>query len=201
MRRLGPAEIEECARIVRGGGVIAYPTDTVYGLGCDPFDVGAVKRLIAVKGERNKPLPILVDGVESAERVARLDRTARMLIDHFWPGALTVVVTKREAVPHEVTLGESVGVRCPNSRMALELIRLCGGYLIGTSANITGERPCKNASEVIAQIGPKLDAVLDGGETLGIESTVVRPLDGMVRVLRRGAISSDEIAKVIPIEG
>lgn len=201
MRILGPADLEECAEIIKAGGVVAYPTDTVYGLGCDPFNAEAVNRLVAVKGERSKPLPVLVDGLGSAEGIAVFTETAMRLIKRFWPGALTLVLAKREALPDMVTLGGSVGVRCPDHDTALALIRLCGGHLIGTSANRTGAPPCMSASEVSAQIGEGLDAIVDTGRTAGIESTVVRPLDHAVEVLRRGAVPLEEIAKLVAVKG
>jgi len=201
MRILGVADTEECARIVRAGGVVAYPTDTVYGLGCDPFNGEAVRRLVAAKGERNKPLPVLVDGAGSAEGIAVLTETARALIERFWPGALTIVVRKKDVLPDELTLGPSVGVRCPGSAVALRLVRSCGGLLVGTSANLTGRPSCRSAAQVREQVGDRVDAILDGGTTPGTASTVVRVVEEGVEVIREGAIPVEEIAEVVPVRG
>ena len=119
------------SRIVKSGGLVVYPTDTVYGLGCDPFNANSVERLIRAKGERNKPLPILASDVESVERIAYLPERAKNIAEKFWPGPLTIVVFKKPLLPKVVTCHKnSVGVRIPNHKTAIELIRLSNGLLI-----------------------------------------------------------------------
>lgn len=190
--------ISETAKIILKGGIIAYPTDTVYGLGCAPFNLASVERILRVKGDRTKPLPILAYDVGNAERIAFFSRMEKKLADRFWPGPLTIVLRRRKTLPAEVSLGlGTVGVRVPNHRVAAELIRLSGGLLVGTSANLAGGSSPTEAREVVDQLGSLVDLVLDGGETLLKKgSTVVRVLGGEIRVLRPGPIGESELTSL-----
>lgn len=187
------------SQIIKRGGVVVYPTDTVYGLGCDPFNIEAVRRIFEVKGEREKPLPVLVSGIELVEKIAHLSDRARNLAEKFWPGPLTLVVPKKQALPDVVTRGlDSVGVRMPCHDVAMELTRLSNGFLIGTSANKTGRKSSQTAQEAAEQIGEKVDLILDGGATpLGMGSTVVDLTSGKLRVLREGPIGLEEISAIL----
>lgn len=197
----GPNGIEEAAGLIAKGGLVAYPTDTVYGLGCDPFNPDAVSRLIGAKGERNKPLPVLVAGIEAADEIAVVTEVAARLAQRFWPGPLTIVLRKRENLPRIVTAGEdTVGVRAPDHAVAAALIQRSGNALIGTSANITGRKPCISGEEVLGQLENRIDAILVGGQKpSGKESTVVRLEGKGFTILRRGPIPLHEIKKVISL--
>ena len=154
--------IQTAAQIVENGGVVVYPTDTVYGLGCNPFKEDAVKRIFKIKGERNKPLPILASGIGEIEKIAQIPEKARELAKRFWPGPLTMVLPKKPSLPNIVTLNlNSVAVRVPNHDIALALIRLSGGLLVGTSANKSGRKPPRTALEATDQIGEEVDLILD----------------------------------------
>jgi L-threonylcarbamoyladenylate synthase len=183
----------EAAKVLRRGGIVAYPTDTVYGLGCDPYNVDAIKRLIDIKAGRRKPLPVLASGIDKIERIAVFTDLARKLAGKYWPGPLTIVLERKPALPDIITFGlNTVGVRIPNHPVALKLIKRCGGLLIGTSANLSGSKPPVAANEVREQIGDKVDFILDGGETpLKRESTVVSLIYGKLEVIRAGPISED----------
>jgi len=187
--------IRIAAQTVRKGGVIVYPTDTVYGLGCDPFNQEAVKRIFTIKGERTKPLPILASNIKEAEKIAHITEKAQKLAEKFWPGPLTMVLLKKPSLLDVVTCGlDSVGVRVPNHPVALELIREAGGLLVGTSANKSGEKPPQTAEEVARQIGEEVDLVLDGGfAPLGESSTIVDLIMGTPRILRHGPVKVDDI--------
>jgi len=187
------------SRIVRSGGLIVYPTDTVYGLGCDPFNVTAVKRVFRVKGERGKPLPILASSIDHVEKIASLSPKAEKIARWFWPGPLTLIVPKKPILPEVVTCNlNSVGVRVPNHAVALRLINLSNGLLVGTSANKTGEKPPQTAHEAARQLGEEVDAILDGGSTtLGVSSTIVDLTPKKPRILREGPISFKEISEVL----
>jgi L-threonylcarbamoyladenylate synthase len=194
-------DIKEAARLVLEGGVIAYPTDTVYGLGCDPFDTDAVDRLVKAKERIKDSLPILVGSLKDAERLGQITGLATRLANRFWPGPLTLVVRPRSNFPARVT-GDTllVGLRIPNHETAGRLIKECGGALIGTSANISGHTSRKTADEVFRELEGRIDLVLDGGPALiGRESTVVRVIGNEVAVLREGAISRDDILKALPV--
>ena len=193
------SSISEAIRVIKIGGLIVYPTDTVYGLGCDPFDTLAVKRLIDAKGERRKPLPILASDVEHVKIVAEVTEAAEKLARKFWPGPLTIVLKKKPLLPQMVTFGrDTVGVRVPNHTVALELLRRCDGLLIGTSANISGKKPTATAEEAANQLGGKIDLILDGGRTrLRKGSTVINLADRRFRLERVGPISLREIKSIL----
>jgi L-threonylcarbamoyladenylate synthase len=186
--------IRHTSQIVKRGGLVVYPTDTVYGLGCDPFNVDAVKRLIQTKGERKKALPLLASDTQSVT-VAHFSQAATRLADRFWPGPLTLILPKKSILPYAVTCNlDTVGVRVPDHEVALQLIRLSGGLLVGTSANKTGEQPARTASEALVQLGTEVDVILDGGVTpLGTPSTVVDLTSDSLKILRKGPISLEEI--------
>jgi len=186
------------SEIVRRGGLVVYPTDTVYGLGCDPLNVKAVKRLFETKGERKKPLPILASDVEHVEKIAHLSEIIRKIAASFWPGPLTLVVPKKPTLPNVVTCNlDSVGVRVPRHDIALQLIRLSNGLLVGTSANKTGEKPPQTAYEAAEQLGKEVNIILDGGPTaLGTPSTVVDLTSEKPKILRKGPIRLKDILQV-----
>lgn len=194
-------DIEEAAQLVLEGRLIAYPTDTVYGLGCNPFNVDAVDQLVKVKERVKSSLPILVDCLKDAERLGEINGLAATLANRFWPGPLTLVVRPRLNFPSRITGGTLlVGLRIPNHEMARRLITECGGALIGTSANISGRPSLRTAEEVVRELEGRVDLVLDGGPaSLGRESTVVRVLGDETTVLRVGAISRDDILKALPV--
>jgi len=183
---------------VRRGGLIVYPTETVYGLGCDPLNVRAVERIFEVKGLRKKPLPVLASDIEQVEKIAYLSEKARQVAVRFWPGPLTLVLPKTAILPSIVTSNlNSVGVRVPMHNIAIQLIHLSNGLLIGTSANKTGEKPPRSAQEAANQIGDKVDMILDGGPTtFGLSSTVVDLTSERPKILRKGPISIEEILNV-----
>ncbi len=196
------ANILAASRKVKEGGIVVYPTDTVYGLGCDPFNPDAIMRVFDVKSERKKPLPILASDLEAVERIAFLSEKARRIADRFWPGPLTIVVPKTPTLPDAVTCGlNSVGVRVPRHGVALQLIRLSDGILTGTSANKTGQKPPLTAQEASKQIGSEVDLILNGGSAaLGISSTVIDLTAPRLGILRKGPIGLREITEVLSQE-
>lgn len=172
-----------------------YPTDTVYGLGCDPFNVETVKRVFRVKGKRKKPLPILASDIEHTEKIAYLSENARKIADRFWPGPLMIIVPKKPTLPNIVTCNSgSVGVRVPKHDLTIQFISLSNGLLVGTSANKTGKKPALTASEAAEQLGREVDVILDVGPTsLGVPSTVIDLTSEKPRILRKGPVSSKDI--------
>jgi len=193
-------KIREASIIVKNGGLIVYPTDTVYGFGCDPFNARAVKRIFKTKGERKeKPLPILGSDIGCIQKIAYMNEKARKISERFWPGPLTLVVPKKRALPDIVTCGlDSVGVRIPNHAAAVQLISLCDGLLVGTSANKTGKKPPKTAHEAAEQLGERVEIILDGGPTpLGQESSVVDLTSKKPKMLREGPIKLEEVLSLL----
>jgi len=207
--------VRRVAEVVRAGGVIVYPTDTVYGIGGDPFNAATVRRVLETKRRGKRQIPVLVSGEDRARAVVEVDATALLLMRAFWPGALTIVLKKRAETPSELTFGRGkLGVRMPNHELALRIIEACGGLLIGTSANISGNPPARSVDELDSRIEGGADLVVDGGEaTSGIASTVVevgppeedrsaKVVVPNVRVLREGTIGADVIrAKLLERHG
>src|SRR6267378_3477845 len=194
-------DIKDAAKLVLEGRLIAYPTDTVYALGCNAFDADAVDRLIKAKERVKGSLPILVSSLKDAERLGEISGLAATLANRFWPGPLTLVVRPRTNLPARIT-GNSllVGLRIPNHETARGLIKECSGALIGTSANVSGRPSLRTAEEVLRELGGRVDLVVDGGPaSLGRESTVVRVLEDETTVIREGAISREDILKTLPV--
>jgi L-threonylcarbamoyladenylate synthase len=178
--------------MLREGAVIVFPTDTVYGLGCRIDDPAAVRRIFELKGRGpEEPLPVLLGDPAQLEVYAReLTRAARDLAQTFWPGALTIVVRRTDAVPALVTGGrDTVGLRVPNHRLPRQLVRDLGVPLVGTSANTHGAPSPLTAQQVAFDLGDAVDLILDGGRCpVGRESTVVDATADPPRVLREGAV-------------
>src|ERR671930_1730958 len=194
-------DIYKCASIVVSGGIIVYPTDTIYGIGCNPYNYSSVQRIFKIKGRnKNKPLPILASTLEDVEKIVSLGEVGKVLASKYWPGALTIVSHLiDENISTILTSGKkSVGVRIPNNKCTLLLLKHCK-YIAGTSANKSGDKPLKSPSEVILSSLDNFDALLDGGIIEnGIESTVVDVLDPTSpKVVRQGAIKSEEVYKVL----
>ena len=193
--------IMTAAQIVRRGGLVVYPTETVYGLGCDPLNVQAVKRVLDVKGDRKKPLPVLAASLVDADKLAFVSPNGKKLAAKFWPGHLTMVFPKKPALPDVVTFGwDSVGLRIPDNDVALQLISLSGGLLIGSSANRTGEEPARRVQEISGELKEMVDVVLDGGPAVqGRPSTVVDLTSEKPRILREGPISLKAILTALAL--
>jgi L-threonylcarbamoyladenylate synthase len=191
--------VARCALVLKNGGVVVYPTDTIYGIGCDPYNDLAVKRIFTIKGrDEKKPLPILTYSVQDAERLVSLGRTGGMLAERYWPGALTVVapIIDRRISPRVMAGSSNLAVRVPANNCVLQLLSHCR-YLVGTSANLSGDRALKSAQEVLDSQLEGYDALLDGGTVeKGIESTIVS-VEGKPKILREGAIKSREISHLI----
>jgi L-threonylcarbamoyladenylate synthase len=195
-------QIKKAISILKKGGVVAYPTDTVYGLGACMTDTAAVDRIFQVKGRpKGMALPVLLaDKVQMESIVTSVPLSALRLADEFFPGALTIILPKSDIVPDIITGGgRTVAFRIPDHPVPLALIKGLGKPIVGTSANLSGQPSALTAGEVQAQIGDKIDMVIDGGRCPGgIESTVI-DLSGKKPVVRRqGAISIEKLRKILP---
>lgn len=195
-----PAAIEEAASILASGGIVAFPTETVYGLGANALDADAVARIYEAKGRpATNPLILHVARVEQArELAAHWPQTAQRLADSFWPGPLTMVLQKTDRVPDAVTAGlRTFAVRMPDHPVARALLRQCDFPVAAPSANrYTGVSPTR-AEHVAMALGDRVPLVLDAGQTdVGIESTVVQVHDDHVTLLRPGMISAVDIENV-----
>jgi L-threonylcarbamoyladenylate synthase len=192
-------EVARCALLIKSGGVIVFPTDTIYGIGCDPYNDSAVKRIFTIKGRNEKkPLPVLTYSTQDAESIVLLGRTGRMLAKRYWPGALTIVapIIDRTISPKVVAGSSSLAVRVPDNKCILLLLSHCR-YLVGTSANLSGEAAMKSAQEVLDSGLEGYDALLYGGRAEnGMESTIV-DVGGKPKILREGAIKSREVSVLL----
>lgn len=193
--------IEQAAARLRGGGVVAFPTETVYGLGADARNAAAVREVYRLKGRPpSNPLIVHVADASMARSVvAQWPAKAQALADRFWPGPLTIVVRAAPDLPREVTAGgDTVAVRCPDHPVALALLRAFGGPLVGPSANPSGSVSPTRAEHVRDAFDPRAVTVLDGGPCrIGIESTVVSLVHEPPRVLREGALGPDALAAAL----
>jgi len=195
------AVIDQAARVIRAGGVVAHPTETVYGLAADVFSEPAVRRVFAAKGRPpGKPLIVAVATREDLERLVReLVPGAEALMEAFWPGPLTLVLPRRPEVPEVVTGGrDGVAVRMPAHPVALALIRAAGIPVTTTSANVSGRQPPLTAGEVRRQLWGRIEVLLDGGPAgSGIPSTVLDLTARVPTVVRPGALGPAELAAVL----
>ena len=192
--------IRKAAAAIQSGGLVVYPTDTVYGLGCNPFDEKAVNMVSTVKGRSKGLFPVLVDTLSRARELGDIGGDVETLALRYWPGPLTIVVASQAKLPFQVTgLEKMVGLRIPDRGDTLDLISKAGGSLLGTSANISGNPSLRKAEDAIKVFEGKVDIVLNGGITsTGLESTVVRQTKSGIQILREGAIGSKDIRKVLP---
>ncbi len=201
MARIVKADLEglaAAAEIVSRGGLVCYPTDTVYGLGCDPLNQTAVEKTIAAKIGRTKAMPVLVKSRKDAERLVYSSRVSSKLATRYWPGPLTMVLPAKDLVPPILAPERTIGVRSPKHAICQQLLELCSGYLVGTSANLTGKPPALSAGEIASELMDRVDIIIDGGRSpIGMASTVVDLSKSHLRVVREGPISQAEILRFL----
>jgi L-threonylcarbamoyladenylate synthase len=200
-RLVGPARVAEAARILRAGGLVAFPTETVYGLGADASSATAVGSIFAAKGRpAGHPLIVHLGSIDVVDQwAAHLDSRARLLAERFWPGPLTLVVPRAGQVPDIVTGGRpTVGLRVPDHPVALELLQAFGGGVAAPSANRFGHVSPTTPQHVLRDLAGRIDLVVDGGPcSVGLESTIVEVLDGPVTLLRPGGLSVERLEEAL----
>lgn len=192
------AIIEEAVEVLRDGGLVAYPTDTVYGLAALPTNDAAVEKLFAAKRRRpDQSTPLLIASPRDLMLVTdAVPQVAQNLIRDFWPGGLTIILRKSPSFHSRAITGDTVGVRVPDHVVPRELVRLLGSPITGTSANIAGGPEPLTADDVREQLGDSVDFVIDGGRTVGgVPSTVVDCTMEPPRIVRAGAISREELVR------
>lgn len=194
-----PLWMQTALGVLRAGGLIAFPTDTVYGVGAPAFDGEAIKRIFRAKGRpAEKSIPILVAGWKDAGAVVTPNRFAEELASVFWPGPVTLVVRRKETVPQAIGPGDTVGVRAPDHPVALELLHSTGP-LATTSANRSGEASSRTAAEVASSLGGRIAIILDGGVCPGGSPSTVIDCTGPEPVLlRQGPISIKNVLAAWP---
>ncbi len=188
----------EATKCLKSGGIIAIPTDTVYGLAADPFNPDAVQRLYTVKGRPDgKPIPLVLSSVADVHRVSQnLPEFYFHLTDRFWPGGLTIVIEAKGLLPVLTAGGNTVGVRIPDNPLLLQILRAFGGPAAITSANLSGEPPATSPEEIGEELASRIDMIVDGGKTPGpIPSTVYDISVSPPLIRRHGVISEETLAK------
>ena len=197
-RLLSAGETDAAAELLKSGGVVAVPTETVYGLAANGLDAAVVRKIFAAKGRaETKPISLFAACIEDAERFCVVDGRTRRL-SALWPGPLTVILPRLGCVPDEITAGgEGVGVRVPDDMTTLEILRRAGIPLTGTSANISGEAPARSAAEAMEIFAGRVDAVVEGASPGGVPSTVVDLTGSIAKVVRMGAISRETLEKLL----
>jgi len=197
----GADNIAVAADILRHGGLVAFPTETLYGLGADACDKAAVEKVFAAKARpAEKPLIVLVQDLGEAGRYGLLGEDAELLAGAFWPGALTLIVNRRQSCPlcREINPRDAtVALRAPGGDIAMRLLRAFAGPLTAPSANRSGAPPPRSAEAVMDGLGAAIDAVLDGGSCAGGESTIIDLTAERPRLLRQGAISRRRIEETL----
>lgn len=193
--------LEAAGQILRSGGLVAFPTETVYGLGANGLDGQAVKKIFAAKGRpSDNPLILHIAEISGAEKIGVINPCAARLMQAFWPGPLTVIVRKKDCVPDEVTAGlDTVAIRLPSQKVARALICAAGVPVAAPSANLSG-KPSPTAPEhVIQDLDGKVDMILDGGSAnIGIESTVIDTTGVFPVILRPGGVTLEMVRSIFP---
>ena len=185
---------------IHSGGIIAFPTDTVYGLGSSPFNPEAIKRLFTAKGRNfNKAIAILIGDISQLPLLSEeFNPTAQILSRQFWPGALTLILNKKKELPAILSPFPSIGIRMPDHPFALNLLRVTGPLAV-TSANLSGGKNPLTAKDVLEQLDGRVDLLMDGGQCPGgVPSTVVDCTSPNIKFIRVGAIAIETIKKALP---
>lgn len=192
---------------IQEGKILAFPTNSVYGLGCDPTNLNAIERIYNIKfRDKSKGLLLLVSDIAEAKKIAELNSLSLKLANNFWPGQLTLILNKKEPniIPPEVTaFKNTIGLRVPENTIVLKLLKLLktkGGFggIIGTSANYSGEPPSISGDEVVKKLLSPIDLIIDGGKSKSkIPTTIVDCTTGAPTYLRIGSVSQEDIENVL----
>jgi L-threonylcarbamoyladenylate synthase len=193
--------LEKAGHIIKEGGLVAFPTETVYGLGGDALNPESSRKIYAAKGRpSDNPLIVHVASMEDVEAIVKeVPQAAYKLAEAFWPGPLTMIMNKNDKVPHETTGGlDTVAIRMPNNEIALELIRQSGGYIAAPSANTSG-RPSPTVARYCEEdLSGKIEMIIDGGQVgIGLESTIVDLTSDEPMILRPGYITQDMLKDIL----
>lgn len=196
-----PSELDEAGQIIKDGGLVAFPTETVYGLGGDGLNPESSKKIYAAKGRpSDNPLIVHIAELKDLYTITTgVSEKALLLAEKFWPGPLTMILKKAERVPYETTGGlDTVAVRMPNNKIALEFIKSAGGFIAAPSANLSGRPSPTEAGHVKEDMQGRIDMIIDGGSSIiGLESTIVDLTEEVPIILRPGYISINNLSKVV----
>ncbi|MBR5587115.1 MAG: threonylcarbamoyl-AMP synthase [Clostridia bacterium] len=194
-------ELAEAGEVIKSGGLVIFPTETVYGLGADGLNPDAVKNIFRAKGRpSDNPLILHVSDMEMAEKIGEINPNAKKIMEKFWPGPITVIVAKKDVVPTEVTAGlDTVAIRMPSNPVAKKLIEFAQTPVAAPSANLSGKPSPTTFRHSFCDMNGRVDMIIDGGDCdIGIESTVVDTTSTPPTVLRPGGITAEMLAELFP---
>ena len=193
-------KLKEPAQIIKKGGIVVFPTETVYGIGTNGLDENAIRKLYEVKQRPlNKPISLLVNNIEMVEKIAKnITEVEYKLMERFFPGPLTIILEKRDIIPDILTSNtNTIGIRMPSGEIAKKLIEFAGVPIATSSSNISGKPSGTNITDIKKDFEGKIDCFIDNGESeLGIPSTVIRIIDNIPHILRQGKITEEQIMNI-----
>ncbi|HET9010089.1 MAG TPA: L-threonylcarbamoyladenylate synthase [Nitrosarchaeum sp.] len=190
--------ISKASSIIKSGGIVVFPTDTVYGIGCDPYNKESIQRIYKIKSrEVSKSLPILAFSKDIAAKIVEFDKDSEKIAQKVWPGPVTLILKLTdEKLKTSLNVGDKIAIRVPKHQCTLELLRECN-FIVGTSANISGMGPFRNPEECYQNIH-NFDLFLDGGTiTSEGESTIIEFEEGKLKIHREGVLTQKEILKIL----
>ena len=186
--------IKKTSQIIKEGGIVVFPTDTVYGIGCNPYNENAVKKIYEIKSrEKTKSLPVLASSIEIVKQITVIDEFTEKIVKKYWPGPLTLILKLRDKnLKKSLNLEDKIAVRIPNSVCTLKLLNKCN-LLVGTSANVSGDSSFTNPQECMKNV-KNYDVFVDGGTiTSKGESTIIEIENEKIHVIREGALKKEDI--------
>jgi L-threonylcarbamoyladenylate synthase len=189
--------IKKANKVIKRGGIAIFPTDTVYGIGCDPYNEKSVEKIYEIKS-RNiaKPFPVLAHSIETASKVCHIDEFTKKIAQKFWPGALTIILKiTDENLKKSLKLKDKIAIRVPNHRCTLKLLEQCN-FLVGTSANVSGHSPYTDPNKCFKDL-QDYDVFINGGMTASqTVSTIIEIENEEIKIVREGSLSKKEISKL-----
>ncbi len=197
INKINLKKLEEVGRKIKRGAIVAYPTDTVYGIGGNPWKLNVIERVLKIKRENwEEGIPVLLSNQDMVKKFGEMPPVGQKIADLFWPGQVTIVIPKLSTVPEKLSGdNDSIALRVPNHPITLKLVELAGGCLIGASANLHKQIAPSTAAGVMAQLGDNFDYLIDGGTSFReVPSTIISVWnDGSIEILREGAVPAKEI--------
>jgi len=189
--------IEKIVEVYEKGGIIGFPTDTVYGLGCDPFNSDSISKIFELKNrDGGKKFPILGISKNELEKIVEFDSDAEKIAEMFWPGQVTLLLPIRKEIENKIENNGKLAVRVPGNECVLSILKHCK-LIVGTSANISGEKSIVDSNELKVKL-PEVDVLVDGGIIVSSgESTIIDFADGEVKIIREGSVSKENIKKIL----
>ena len=189
--------IEKIVEVYKKGGIIGFPTDTVYGLGCDPFNSDSISKIFELKNrDGGKKFPILGISKNELEKIVEFDSDAEKIAEMFWPGQVTLLLPIRKEIENKIENNGKLAVRVPGNECVLSILKHCK-LIVGTSANISGEKSILDSTELKIKL-PNVDVLVDGGKIVSSgESTIIDFVNGELKMIREGSVSKENIEKIL----